>query len=148
MEAVARQFGTNKKVFVLRNGYFSYRWSEIIEVGQITTDETVLKAEFDASETNPQLKPHDIEKVVALIGTHKPAVVFAPQIETSTGIILPKEYIKAVQSSHFLFPCHLMLSFLFGRLLAQFTPMEDSLSWTASLLGPCGRWLQTSLRCS
>ena len=31
MEAVARQWATNKKVLVLRNGYFSYRWTDIFE---------------------------------------------------------------------------------------------------------------------
>lgn len=44
MEAVARQFATAQNCVVIRNGWFSYRWSQIFESGQIPAKETVLKA--------------------------------------------------------------------------------------------------------
>ena len=96
MEAVARQFGTDEKALIIRNGYFSFRWTEIFEVGRISQKTTVLKAEFDPKEENPQLQPPNIDKVVEVIKTEKPTVVFAPQVETSTGVVLPKSYMKAV----------------------------------------------------
>ena len=44
MEAVARQFATNKKCLVIRNGWFSYRWTQIFEIGSIVAECVALKA--------------------------------------------------------------------------------------------------------
>ena len=44
MEAVARQIAVDKNVMVLRNGWFSYRWSQIFDAGSIPASETVMKA--------------------------------------------------------------------------------------------------------
>jgi len=100
MEAVARQFASKKKAIVLRNGYFSFRWSQIFETGEIASEHIVLQAEPVGGEgTKLQYAPHPLEKVVATIKAEKPAVVCAPHVETSTGIILPDAYIKAVSTA-------------------------------------------------
>lgn len=99
MEAVARQFGTNKKCLVLRNGFFSFRWSDIFEVCKIPSEEIVLKATVDVVDGDaktPVVTPLAIEKVIEEIKTHKPAVVFAPHVETSTGVVLPDDYLAQV----------------------------------------------------
>mmetsp|Transcript_6311 Transcript_6311/g.7675 ORF Transcript_6311/g.7675 Transcript_6311/m.7675 type:complete len:378 (-) Transcript_6311:416-1549(-) len=96
METVARQFGTGKKCMVIRNGYFSFRWSDIFDVCKIPSEEIVMKAQFEKDQDLPQFQPHDLDTVVAAIKESKPAVVFAPQVETSTGMILTSDYITAV----------------------------------------------------
>lgn len=85
MEAVARQFATNKKCLVIRNGWFSYRWSQIFEFGQIPSDEIVLKAKPVDSDDQPAYAPAPIEEVVATIKAEKPQMVFAPHVETASG---------------------------------------------------------------
>lgn len=96
MEAVARQFATDQKCLVIRNGWFSFRWSQIFDMGQIPSETVVLKARMTESGPQSPFAPAPIEEVVAAIQTEKPAVVFAPHVETSAGIILPNDYIKAV----------------------------------------------------
>lgn len=96
MEAVACQFAHDKKCLVLRNGWFSYRWSQIFEMGRIPASETVLKASKSDASTQPEFAPAAIEDVVAEIRSNKPDVVFAPHVETSAGIILPDGYLRAV----------------------------------------------------
>ena len=96
MEAVARQFATNKKCLVIRNGWFSYRWSQIFEFGQIPSDEIVLKAKPVDSDDQPAYVPAPIEEVVATIKAEKPQMVFAPHVETASGMMLPDDYIQAV----------------------------------------------------
>ena len=96
MEAVARQFATDKKVLVIRNGWFSYRWTQIFEMGNIPSSETVLKARRDSDESQAPFAPAPIEEVVATIREQKPDVVFAPHVETSAGIILPDDYIATM----------------------------------------------------
>ena len=44
MEAVARQFATGKKCLVVRNGWFSFRWTQIFDMGNIPTSHSVYKA--------------------------------------------------------------------------------------------------------
>ena len=95
MEAVARQFATDKKALVIRNGFFSYRWTQIFEAGGIPSDSTVLKARPQGNSTPAPFAPHPIEDVVKTILEEKPDVVFAPHVETSAGVILPDDYIKA-----------------------------------------------------
>jgi len=96
MEAVARQFATNKHCLVIRNGWFSYRWSQIFEFGDIPSAETVLKARPVESGSQPAFAPAPIDEVVATIRAEKPKMVFAPHVETASGMILPDDYIKAV----------------------------------------------------
>eukprot|EP00931_Biecheleriopsis_adriatica_P086153 TRINITY_DN60871_c0_g1_i1.p1 TRINITY_DN60871_c0_g1~~TRINITY_DN60871_c0_g1_i1.p1 ORF type:complete len:412 (-),score=106.06 TRINITY_DN60871_c0_g1_i1:173-1408(-) len=96
MEAVARQFGTGKKCLVLRNGYFSYRWSQIFDMGSIPAEEIVLMAQPVDCSAQPAYAPHSIDKVVDIIRRERPDAVFAPHVETSSGIMLPDEYMKAV----------------------------------------------------
>lgn len=93
MEAVARQFATDKTCLVIRNGWFSFRWSQILEMGNIPAHSTVLKAR---REDEGAFAPAPIEEVVSAILAVKPDVVFAPHVETSSGMILPQDYIQAM----------------------------------------------------
>jgi aspartate aminotransferase-like enzyme len=95
MEAVARQFAQDKHCLVIRNGFFSYRWSQIFDTGRIPASHTVLKAEPVESGPNPAYAPAPIAQVVATIAREKPALVFAPHVETASGMLLPDDYIKA-----------------------------------------------------
>ncbi len=96
MEAVARQFASGKKVMVLRNGWFSYRWTQIFDMGQIPAQSIVLKARRTSEASQSPWVPCPIDEVVAAILAEKPAVVFAPHVETSAGMILPDDYLRAV----------------------------------------------------
>jgi aspartate aminotransferase-like enzyme len=96
MEAVARQFATNKKCLVIRNGWFSYRWTQIFEMGGIPSSSTVLKARPVEAGSQAAFTPPPIEEVVKTIQSQKPDMVFAPHVETSSGILLPDDYVKAV----------------------------------------------------
>ena len=96
MESVARQFATDRKVLVIRNGWFSYRWSQIFEMGRVTAETVVLKARPVADGPQAPFAPAPIEEVVAAIRKHQPAVVFAPHVETASGMILPDAYVRAV----------------------------------------------------
>ncbi len=96
MESVARQFANNQKCLIIRNGWFSYRWTQIFDAGNITKDIHVLKAKQVENSTTGYFVPPAIEEVVAWIKEQKPAVVFAPHIETSAGIMLPDDYLLAI----------------------------------------------------
>jgi aspartate aminotransferase-like enzyme len=96
MEAVARQFANQEKILVLRNGWFSYRWTQIFDMANITQDIHVIKGKQVKNATQAPYAPAPIEEVVAYIKKEKPAVVFAPHVETSAGIILPADYLRAV----------------------------------------------------
>jgi len=94
MEAVARQFATDEHVMVIRNGWFSFRWTEIFDMGKIPASHTVLKAQPQPpSDDCPhvQYAPYPIDDVVAKLMEERPKVLFAPHVETSTGMILPDE---------------------------------------------------------
>jgi aspartate aminotransferase-like enzyme len=99
MEAVARQFATGKKAMVIRNGWFSYRWTQIFDMGNIPAESTVLKARRIGTERQSPWTPCPIAEVVAAIREKKPDVVFAPHVETSAGMILPDDYLKAVSDA-------------------------------------------------
>ncbi len=99
MEAVARQFAGGKKVLVVRNGWFSYRWSQIFEAAGVASEITVLKARMVAPASKSPFAPAPIEDVVAAIRAGKPDVVFAPHVETSAGMILPDSYLSAVAAA-------------------------------------------------
>jgi aspartate aminotransferase-like enzyme len=96
MESVARQFASQQKVLVIRNGWFSYRWTQIFDMGHIPSETIVLKARPLTSAVDSAWIPCPIEQVVATIKSEKPAVVFAPHVETSCGMILPDDYLKQV----------------------------------------------------
>ena len=96
MEAVARQFAGVSRCLVIRNGWFSYRWSQILETGAIASDITVLKARRTGDGPQAPFAPAPVAEVVARITAERPAVVFAPHVETSAGMLLPDDYLKAV----------------------------------------------------
>ena len=96
MEAVARQFATGKKALVIRNGWFSYRWTQIFDMGHIPAQTIVLKARRTTDSSQSPWVPCPIDEVVATILAEKPDVVFAPHVETSAGMILPDDYLRAV----------------------------------------------------
>lgn len=94
MEAVARQFATGKHCLVIRNGWFSYRWTQILETGSIAASHTVLKARMAEDAYQAPWIPAPIDEVQATIASERPAIVFAPHVETSAGLMLPDEYIS------------------------------------------------------
>jgi aspartate aminotransferase-like enzyme len=96
MEAVARQFATDRDVLVLRNGWFSFRWTQILDMGRIAKSQQVLKARPVASARQSAFAPAPLDEVLAAIGAQRPQVVFAPHVETASGIVLPDTYLKAV----------------------------------------------------
>jgi len=96
MEAVARQFASDRKCLVIRNGWFSFRWTQIFEMGRIPSECTVLKARRLADGKQAPFAPPPVDEVVATILREKPAVVFAPHVETASGMILPASYLQAV----------------------------------------------------
>jgi aspartate aminotransferase-like enzyme len=101
MEAVARQFVTGKKALVIRDGFFSYRWTQIFDMGKIPSSHVVLKARRTGTGPQSPWVPTPIAEVVAAIAAEKPEVVIAPHVETAAGIILPDDYLKAVaQATH------------------------------------------------
>jgi aspartate aminotransferase-like enzyme len=96
MEAVARQFATGKNCLVIRNGWFSFRWSQILDMGNIPAKTTLLKARPISEGSQSAYAPAPIAEVIAAIQAERPDIVFAPHVETSAGIILPNDYIRAV----------------------------------------------------
>jgi aspartate aminotransferase-like enzyme len=99
MEAVARQFATDKKTLVIRNGWFSYRWTQIFDMGRIPAQSTVLKARRVGEGKQAPWIPCPVDEVVATIAREKPDVVFAPHVETAAGMILPDDYLRAVSDA-------------------------------------------------
>lgn len=96
MEAIARQFAGGKRCLIIRNGLFSFRWSQILEMGNIPSSITVLKAKRTNNTHESPFAPVPIEEAVAAIKNEKTEVVFAPHVETSSGILLPDAYIKTL----------------------------------------------------
>jgi aspartate aminotransferase-like enzyme len=96
MEAVARQFATGKKCLVIRNGFFSFRWSQILDMGAIASETVVMKARRLGDGPQSPFAPAPIDEVIARIEAEQPEVVFAPHVETSSGMLLPEDYVKAV----------------------------------------------------
>ncbi len=101
MESIARQFANDESVLVVRNGWFSFRWSQILEKGKITSDITVLQASQTFDNFQAPFKPASLDKIVEKIEDKKPSVVFAPHVETSAGIMIPDDYLKAISNA-----CH------------------------------------------
>jgi aspartate aminotransferase-like enzyme len=96
MEAVARQFATGRRTLVVRNGWFSYRWTQIFEMGRIPSEQIVLKARPVRGGRQAPFAPPPVDEVVAAIRQQRPELVFAPHVETAAGIILPDDYLRAV----------------------------------------------------
>ncbi|MGB0848779.1 MAG: aminotransferase class V-fold PLP-dependent enzyme [Thiolinea sp.] len=96
MEAVARQFAKDQDVMVIRNGWFSFRWTQIFDASGLPASSTVMKARRVNDEHQAAFTPAPVEEVVAAIREKKPSLVFAPHVETSAGMILPDDYISAV----------------------------------------------------
>nr|WP_284503293.1 aminotransferase class V-fold PLP-dependent enzyme [Caballeronia sp. AZ10_KS36] len=99
MEAVARQFATNNKCLVIRNGWFSYRWTQIFDMGSIPSESVVLKARPVQQGRQVPYAPPPLDEVVAAIAEHKPDLVFAPHVETASGVMLPDSYLRAVSDA-------------------------------------------------
>ncbi|MCE6961207.1 aminotransferase class V-fold PLP-dependent enzyme [Cereibacter sphaeroides] len=99
MEAVARQFATGAHALVIRNGWFSYRWTQILDAGGFAAQQTVVMARPSGNGARAPFAPPPVEEVVAKIAEVKPDVVFAPHVETSAGIILPDDYIAQVAAA-------------------------------------------------
>jgi aspartate aminotransferase-like enzyme len=99
MESVARQFAQNKKCLVIRNGWFSFRWSQIFEMASLPSEEIVLKARKVEDGVQAPFAPAPIDEVVAAIKAQKPEMIFAPHVETASGMILPDDYIKQVAAA-------------------------------------------------
>jgi aspartate aminotransferase-like enzyme len=99
MESVARQLASAKRVAVIRNGWFSYRWTQIFETGGIPAAATVLQARRTSAAPEAPWMPAPIEEVEAHIRRERPDVVFAPHVETAAGIVLPDEYLQRVAAA-------------------------------------------------
>lgn len=99
MEAVARQFAGGRKTLVIRNGWFSYRWSQILDTGGISAAGTVLEARPVAKGHQMPFAPPPVDEVVAAIAKERPDVVFAPHVETASGILLPDDYLRQVAAA-------------------------------------------------
>ncbi|MDN5857382.1 MAG: aminotransferase class V-fold PLP-dependent enzyme [Pseudonocardia sp.] len=96
MEAVARQLATGRRCLVVRNGLFSYRWSQIIEAGSISDDVTVCLARRVDDAPQAAWRPAPVDEVVAAIRGERPEVVFAPHVETASGMVLPDDYVRSL----------------------------------------------------
>lgn len=96
MEAVARQFAAGRQCLIVRNGWFSYRWTQILEMGGFAAGSTVLTARQTGQGAQAPFAPPPVDEVVARIRAERPAVVFAPHVETSAGLLLPDDYLRAV----------------------------------------------------
>jgi len=99
MEAVARQFTSGKHALILRNGWFSYRWSQIFEAGNFTSETSVIMARPSGNTPQSPYAPPPIEEVVSRIHDDKPDMVFAPHVETSAGLILPDDGVDVLISA-------------------------------------------------
>jgi aspartate aminotransferase-like enzyme len=99
MESVARQFASGQKVLVIRNGWFSFRWTQIFDMGRIPSESIVMKARRLSNAPQAAWAPCPIDEVVQTIRQQRPAVVFAPHVETAAGMILPDDYLRAVSDA-------------------------------------------------
>jgi aspartate aminotransferase-like enzyme len=99
MEAVARQLATGRRCLVVRNGLFSYRWSQILDAGSMAAHTTVLTARPVADEPQAPWTPPPVDEVIAAIERERPEVVFAAHVETAAGMVLPDDYVRAVAAA-------------------------------------------------
>ena len=99
MEAIARQFAANKSTLIIRNGWFSYRWSQILDAGDIAKSQTIIKASQETQELTAAFASASIEKIKEEISNQKPDIVFCPHVETSAGILVPDSFIKEISDA-------------------------------------------------
>jgi aspartate aminotransferase-like enzyme len=99
MEAVARQLATGRRCLVVRNGLFSYRWSQIFDAGSVASETTVCAARPVSDERHAPWAPAPVAEVVEAIERTRPEVVFAAHVETAAGMVLPDDYIRAVAAA-------------------------------------------------
>jgi aspartate aminotransferase-like enzyme len=99
MEAVARQLATGRRCLVVRNGLFSYRWSQIFDAGSVTAATTVCTARPVSDERHAPWTPPPVDEVVAAIQRERPEVVFTAHVETAAGMVLPDDYVRAVAAA-------------------------------------------------
>ncbi|WP_028651626.1 aminotransferase class V-fold PLP-dependent enzyme [Nocardioides halotolerans] len=99
MEAVARQLATGRRCLVVRNGLFSYRWSQIFDAGSVAAAATVCSARQVADEPQAPWVPAPVDEVVAAIERERPEVVFAAHVETAAGMLLPDDYVRALATA-------------------------------------------------
>ena len=99
MEAVARQFATGRKCLIVRNGFFSFRWSQILDLGDIPSGSIVMKARKTGAGPQDPFAPVPIDELVRVIAEEKPQVVFAPHVETSSGMLLPDDYLRQLAAA-------------------------------------------------
>jgi aspartate aminotransferase-like enzyme len=99
MEAVARQLATGRRCLVVRNGLFSYRWSQIFDAGSVTAETTVCTARPVSDERHAPWVPPPVDEVVEAIERNRPEVVFAAHVETAAGMVLPDDYVRAVAAA-------------------------------------------------
>lgn len=99
MEAIARQFAEGRKCLVVRNGFFSFRWSQIIETGRLSDDVTVIQARRSPGDPQAPFTPPPIDEVTSAIREQRPDVVFAPHVDTASGMLIPDDYIRAITAA-------------------------------------------------
>ncbi|WP_406623398.1 aminotransferase class V-fold PLP-dependent enzyme [Acidovorax sp. SDU_ACID1] len=100
MEAVARQFANRQKVLIVRNGWFSYRWSQIFDADAgLGGGAVVCKARRQGDGPQAPWAPCPAGEVAAAIRAEAPKVVFAPHVETASGILLTDDYIRTVSAA-------------------------------------------------
>ena len=99
MEAVARQLATGQRCLVVRNGLFSYRWSQILDAGSVADQTTVCTARPASDEPQAPWSPAPVEEVVEAIERTRPGVVFAAHVETAAGMVLPEDYVRALAAA-------------------------------------------------
>jgi len=99
MEAVARQFANREKVLIVRNGWFSYRWSQIFEAGALGNGIVVCQARKAGEGPQAPWAPCPAAEVAASIRAERPRVVFAPHVETASGMILSDDYLRTISAA-------------------------------------------------
>ncbi|MDO5726803.1 MAG: aminotransferase class V-fold PLP-dependent enzyme [Bowdeniella nasicola] len=99
MEAVARHFFTDKRTLIVRNGFFSYRWSQINAAARLTDTEAVICARQEVNEATAAFTPPSIEEVTAAIRANRSEVVCAAHVETAAGMLLSDDYLREVAAA-------------------------------------------------
>ncbi|KQU69260.1 aminotransferase class V-fold PLP-dependent enzyme [Phycicoccus sp. Root101] len=149
MEAVARQLATGRRCLVVRNGLFSYRWSQILDAGSVASETTVCRARPASDEPQAPWTPAPVAEVVAAIERDRPEVVFAAHVETAAGILLPDEYVRAVaDATHAVGGLFVLDCIASGALWADMTDLHVDVLLSAPQKGwsgsPCAGFVMLS----
>ena len=94
MEAVARQFGKNQQNAILRNVWFSYRWTQTFDAISPEKTPTVLKARRETNQQGQPFSPFAVECALSYVQHERPDCLFAAHVETAAGLMLPNDYIR------------------------------------------------------